>query len=130
MDPGAAAGRLIRSEGGLATVQYTAAAGMALVVFVLMANLLVVQYGRGVVRAALDEGSRAGAAAGTEVCLARAAEVLGQLLAGPAGSGITVRCADDGSVVRATAEGTLPGWLPGIPDFEVSMEALAAREPE
>jgi hypothetical protein len=114
----------------LATVQFTAAAGMALVVFVMLANLLVVQYGRGVVRAALDEGSRAGASAGATACVDRAGEVLAQLLGGPAGAGIVVRCLDDGVVVRATAEGRLPGWLPGIPDFELRMEAQAARELE
>ena len=51
----------VASDRGMATVQYVVTAGLSLLLFVAFANLIVFQYGRGVVRAALDEGVRAGA---------------------------------------------------------------------
>lgn len=112
----------------MATLQVVAAAGMAMVVFVLMANLLVVQYGRGVVRAAVDEGARAGSHAGIGECRLRAEEVMAQLLGGPLGADVSVTCREAGGLVLAVAEGTMPGWLPGVPDIGVAAEARAPRE--
>lgn len=112
----------------MATVQVVAAVGLAMVVFVLMANLLVIQYGRGVVRAAVDEGARVGSHTGVEGCRQRVEEVMGQLLGGPFGHGVSVGCRESGGLVQVVAEGTLPGWLPGIPDIGVAAEARAPRE--
>ena len=55
------------------------------VLLVLLANVLVAGYARGVVRAALDEGVRAGARAedAAAECARRAAAVLDDLIAGP-----------------------------------------------
>ena len=51
-------------DAGFVTVQFTAAVAFSMVVLVMLANLIVYQYGRGVVRAAVDEAVRAGSRAG------------------------------------------------------------------
>ena len=63
-------------ERGQASVTYLLAIVISLIVFVLMANLLMFLYARAVIRAAVDEGARAGSMAnGSEVeCLARATD--------------------------------------------------------
>ena len=74
------------------TVQYVAATAMSLLVFVALANAVVDLYARGVVRAAVDEGARAGATLDvtpTE-CEQRARDVLRQPArgsVGPVGAG-------------------------------------------
>ena len=45
----------------MTTVQFVAATALSLLVFVMMANLVVDLYARGAIRAAVDEGARAGA---------------------------------------------------------------------
>ena len=96
-------------------MQYVATVGLSLVFLVLFANLLVDLYARGAVRDALDEGVRAAAPAGadTNVCEARAQEVLDGLLHGRLGDDIRVQCRarrlDDG---RARRKAALPSWLP------------------
>lgn len=112
----------------MATVELIAAAGLAMVMFVLLANLVVAQYGRGVVRAAVDEAVRAGSRSGVAACQERAREVTSQLLGGPFGAGVAVSCAAEGPVVVARAGGSMPGWLPGVPDIPVTWEARAPRE--
>lgn len=117
----------------MTTTQYVAATGLSLIVFVMMANFIVFLYARGVVRAAVDEGARAGGrfGASTAECEARAGDVLGDLLGGGLGAGVRVGCADDGAddVMRARAEVVLRGWIPGvIPDWSFSLEAQSVRE--
>ena len=67
-------------EEGMTTVQYVAATAFSLIVFVMMANFIVFLYARGVVRAAVDEGARAGGRFGatTGECESRARDVLDQ----------------------------------------------------
>jgi len=110
---------------------YTLAIAMSLILFVMMANAIVAMYGRGVVRAALDEGVRTGSRAGdsTEQCNQRVAEALGQLLGGEMGDGVAFQgCAViDGRMV-AGAQVVFDGWLPGIPDFSFDVGAAAVKE--
>ncbi len=98
--------------------------------FVLLANLLVVQYGRAAVRVALDEGARHGARSGMDVsgCQARVKEVLAGLLGGEMGSGISYHCRKDRERTRASAEVDFPAWLPGLPDYRFGMAATATSE--
>ncbi|HVM00774.1 MAG TPA: hypothetical protein VM324_15905 [Egibacteraceae bacterium] len=120
-----------RAEGGFVTVQYVAVVGLSLLFVVMLANLVVFQYGRGVVRAALDEGARAGTrtTAGAAECEARAGDVLADLLGGAMGAGVRLRCADDGDLVRASADVVFVGWLPAVPDWRFTAEATASRRP-
>ncbi|MDH5616380.1 MAG: hypothetical protein OEY62_07570 [Acidimicrobiia bacterium] len=119
-----------KGEGGFATIQHVVAAGLALVFFVLLANLVVMQYGRGVVRSALDEGARAGAlsGAGPAECLARVDGVLDDLLGGPLFADLIWTCSRDGEWMVAAATGRLAGWLPMVPDIPLQMEGRASIE--
>ena len=98
--------------------------------FVLLANLLVVQYGRAVVRVALDEGARHGARIGADAtgCEARIEEVVAELLGGEMGAGIEHVCVKDRDRIQAMAEVIFPAWLPGLADFRFDMASTATSE--
>jgi hypothetical protein len=116
----------------MTTIQYVTAAGLSLLMLFTLANFVVFLYARGVVRAALDEGVRAGARArsGTAVCEARGRDVLDDLLRGPLGSGTQIRCEQSSAdTITATADVTLLSWVPGIvPDWSFSLESQARVE--
>lgn len=117
-------------DGGFATTNFVVAAGFSMLFFVLLANLLVVQYGRAVVRVALDEGARHGALFGADAadCESRVERVLDGLLGEEMGSGVTFRCLRGPGGTRATASVVFGSWLPAIPDFRFEMGAVAATE--
>ena len=115
----------------MTTVQYVAATAFSLIVFVMMANFVVFLYARGVVRAAVDEGARAGSRFGatTSDCDSRARDVLGDLLAGRLGSDVDIRCESDEDEMRAIVHVTLHGWLPGlVPDWTFTLDARSVKE--
>jgi len=57
-------GRAPDRAGGFVTTQFVLAVALSLVLFVMLCNVIVYQYARGVVRAALDEGVRTASRAG------------------------------------------------------------------
>jgi hypothetical protein len=123
--------RRVRGEGGFLTVQYVLAVGLSFLLLVLVANLLVDLYARAAVRDALEEGTRAvvPADAVPAACVDRAESVMQNLLRGPIGRDIHIRCETDAGSVTATAEVRLPSWLPGLtPDWRFASRALAVRE--
>jgi hypothetical protein len=113
-------------------VAFVVAAGMALVVFVSLANLVTITFTRGAVRAAVEEGARVGARADDPVaaCENRARAVLRGLLGPLVGEEITVRCVVDGSPpsVRAQADASVVPWWPGLPAMTFTTDASSARE--
>lgn len=111
---------------------FVVAVGFSMLFFVLLSNLMAVQYGRGAVRAALDEGVRHGAryGAAASACESRIREVLGGLLGGEMGSGVSYRCRSDSTRTGARAQVVFPAWLPGVPEFRFEMAATAAVERE
>lgn len=115
------------SESGFVTVQVVAACGMATVVLVVLANLLVAQYARAVLRAAVDEGARAGARVGASVaaCEDRVLQAIGDLLGGAVD--VVVRCGEEPGMVVAEADARIAGWLPPVPDVRLEARAEAAR---
>jgi len=119
-------------EEGMTTVQYVAATAFSLIVFVMLANFIVFLYARGVVRASVDEGARAGSRfdAGTAECESRARDVLGDLLGGSLGKDVSVECdSRSEDVMQATVHATLHGWLPGlVPDWTFTLEAQSVKE--
>jgi hypothetical protein len=122
---------LPRGAGGFVTVQFVASVALSLVLLVLLANVLVAGYARGVVRAALDEGVRAGARAeeATAECARRAAAVLDDLLGGPLRAGVEpVACSVDAERVRASTRAVVSAWLPGMRDWAFEVTATATRE--
>ena len=116
----------------MTTIQYVLAVAFALLTFVAMANLLVDLYVRGVVRAAVDEGARAGGRleAGVAACQRRAADVLDDLLGGALRDQVEVTCEMGFEVVTARGEANLAGWVPGLDwGFAVEAASYAEREP-
>ena len=117
------------SERGVTSVQFLLASGLGLVLFLALANLVVVQYGRGAIRSALDQGARVGAvSASAGDCQQRIGDVLGQLLGGRMGDGVAATCEVGGSVVTASGRAVFVSWTPFAPDFVVEMTAQATRE--
>ena len=99
--------------------------------FLVMANLVVVQYGRGAVRSALEQGARAGAVSrSVERCEATAWEVVRQLLGGSMSNRLELRCSVGGTGIVASADAIFEAWVPLTPDFEVSLSSEAYLEPE
>jgi hypothetical protein len=122
--------RRLDDELGSAAPAYVFAVGLSLIFFVLLVQFVVWQYGRGVVRAALDEGARVGAPAeaGLADCESRAVAVLADLLGGAMGDEVAVRCTQAGSQVVAEATVTFRAWLPPSPDWSFRVAATARKE--
>ncbi|HXY92566.1 MAG TPA: hypothetical protein VEP49_08835 [Acidimicrobiia bacterium] len=115
----------------MTTVQFVVATAMSLFVFVLLANFVVDLYARGAIRAAVDEGARAGAPVDASLadCERRADDALDDLLGGAMRRGVQVRCVADFGTIRARADVVLPGWIPGIvPDWWFSITGTAISE--
>jgi hypothetical protein len=122
--------RLRKLETGFSTPQFIATAGLALLMFVLLTNMVVFQYGKGVVRGALTEGVRAGAPVGAGVaeCEAAAESMLADLLGGSMGDGVSMWCGDDGTTVIASADVTFVSWVAGVPDWSFRISASSVKE--
>jgi hypothetical protein len=120
------------SERGFMTIGFVYAVAVSLVLLVLATNLLVWQYGRGAVRAALDEGVRSAsrAPAASEDCLLRAQSAVDDLMGGALGDDVEVTCYLEGDRVRATAHVRFAAWLPLIPDWSFVVSGSAVKETE
>lgn len=118
------------SEAGFTSVQSVAVMAMSLLALLALANFVVFQYGRGAVRAALDEAVRVGSRASASVaeCEARAEDVLDDLLGGAMGAGVSVTCQDTGQLIEARATATFSGWIPPVPDWTFTVAAAAVHE--
>jgi hypothetical protein len=112
-------------------VEYTVCVGFSLIVLVWLANVAVFSYGKGAVREAVDEAARAGSRVDVDSvasCQARAAQVLGNILGGDMGRGVTVACSEQGGVVRAQASVHFAAWLPPMADANFSLTGAAIKE--
>lgn len=119
------------SDPGVASVQFLLAAGLALILFIALANLVVVQYGRGAIQSALEQGARAGAVSGSPVdCEERIVDVVGQLLGGAMSDGIDVGCSTAGVLMVARGSAVFETWTPLAPDFVVILVSEALMEPD
>lgn len=121
----------VRGEEGASSVATVLVMTLVLVFFVNLAQLVVWQYGRGSVRAAVDEAARAGAgtAGGLAACEERAEAVLRDLLGGSMGDEVRVSCRDDGSEIVAEASVVFRSWMPPMPDWSFTSAASAPFEP-
>lgn len=98
--------------------------------FLAFANVVVIQYGRGAIQSALDQGARAGSVTrSADICEAVAEDVLSQLLGGVMGDAVDLACTTSGGVVVASATAVFEGWTPIVPDFVVALESTAVVEP-
>ncbi|HEU4916777.1 MAG TPA: hypothetical protein VFV13_09480 [Acidimicrobiia bacterium] len=117
------------SDRGVSSVQFLVASGLALVLFLTMANLVVVQYGRGALRSALDQGARAGAVSSSpHDCADRIEHVLSQLLGGRMGDSVAAECVVGPVLVTASGRAVFDSWTPFTTDFVIELTAQATRE--
>lgn len=117
------------NDRGVTSVQFVLASGLALIVFVIFANLVVVQYGRGAVRSAIEQGARSGTVHGIEACESVGNLALGNLLGGQMGDGVVIDCRVEGQEMVAVGNAVFESWTPVTPDFVVHVETRAAIEP-
>ncbi len=120
------------SQAGFISAEILGAVCLGLVLFVMLANLIVMQYTMAAVTGALDEGARLGARtqhASESACEQRVFEAVGAILAERIASGLTVSCWSNGVAVHAEAVGLLGGWLPGVPDVSFRRTAVSPVEP-
>jgi len=106
---------------------------ISMVVLVAITNLIVFEYGQGVVRAAVDQGVREGARTTTPVasCQAAAQQVITDLLGGREGSmgaGVSITCTQAGGRIDANATGRFKAWLKPLPDWSFTSTATAGVE--
>ena len=118
-------------EGGFTTVTWVVCVSFTLLLVVWTFNLAAYLYGRGAVRAAVDEAARAGArvdADSVAVCQEKAATTLASLLGGSMGEGVAVTCAEEDGVVRARADVVFQSWLPPVPDWSFAANGAVIKE--
>jgi hypothetical protein len=116
-------------ERGVSSVQFVLAAALALILFLALANLVVVQYGKGAIRSALEQGARAGTTAGLPACEDMAARVVEDLLGGRMSDGLVLSCSISGGSVVASASAVFEAWTPLTPDFGFTLTSSAVMEP-
>ncbi|MFN2555593.1 MAG: hypothetical protein ABR592_01760 [Nitriliruptorales bacterium] len=118
-----------RGETGFITIQVVAAVGFSLVLLTMLANVVVFEYGRAVVRAALDEGVRMGsrALASERECLRRVHDVIDDMI-GSLRDELEVACRDGGEHVEARATANFTAWIPGVPNWRFTSESVAVKE--
>lgn len=127
MDSIAAAERL--GDRGVSSAQFVLASALSLILFVMLANLVVVQYGRGAIRSALEQGARAGSVSGEHACREVALGVVDDLLGGRMSDDVSISCQLVGAGIEASASARFETWVPLIPDYEFSLVSSAAVEP-
>ena len=115
---------------GAALISLVVATGVVLILLTGIIQVITFQYGKGTVRAALDEGARVGARSidAVAACQERAGDVMGDLLGGPMGDGVTIVCADGGDRVVATATVHFDGWFGHLTGYDATLTASAAKE--
>ena len=126
----ASSGRMSDRDRGATFIELVIATAIVLVLVTAILQVIVFHYGKGAVRAALDEAARSAARSPTsiETCHARAANVLGDLLGGEMGDGVAVSCADDVDRVTVTAIVHFDGWFGSLTDYDATLTASAAKE--
>lgn len=120
-----------RGERGSAVLEFAFYGGLTLLFLMQLANLVVWRVTQGAMHSAVDQGARAGArfdVDGAPTCEERIAQVLANVLAGPAGAGASYSCSDDGELVRAEVRVVLHAWLPPLTDRDKTVTGQARKE--
>lgn len=124
-----------RLQTGFTTVENIAAIGISLFVLAVVANVVMFQYGRGVVRGALDDGVRAGArlsatdSDAVAACQQRAQEVIDAGIPGFTNA-VTPTCSiiSGGEEIQATATYSFRIFLGTNYDVTQNLSARAHKE--
>jgi hypothetical protein len=127
VDSGTAARRV--DDLGVTSVQFVLASVLALVLFLALANLIVVQYGRGALRSALEQGARSGSLSGVTACETTARVVIEDLLGGRMSDQLVVSCSSMGATITASGSAVFESWTPLTSDFVISLTSTAVAEP-
>ena len=138
------------NEAGFISIEMMVAVAMSLLFFVFLLNLLFFGYGKGVLRAAADEGARAGSriavatpeeggaavaasnaqdvALSITACQKRAESVMESL--GSMATRPVIECTVDVDARRvdATVKATFQGWVPPVPDIDVAAAGSSVKE--
>jgi hypothetical protein len=113
----------------MSSIQFLLASALGLILFLTFANLIVIQYGRGALKSALEQGARVAAVTGSSAgCEQRVKDVVGQLLGGTMGDGVVVSCEVLGGVATVVASAVFDSWTPLSSDFAVELTATATVE--
>lgn len=114
---------------GVTSVQFLLASALGLFLFVGLINLVVVQYGRGALQSAVEQGVRAGSLTGDPGdCESRINSVVSQLLAGRMSDDLVVACSSTDGLMSASALATFASWTPLTGDFRVELTSRALIE--
>lgn len=127
MDPFPAAQRI--GDRGVSSAQFVLASALSLVLFLMLANLVVVQYGRGAIRSALEQAARSGSVSGVDACRETAGLVVRDLLGGRMSDDVVITCEVVGTTIEAHASARFETWIPLVPDYEFSLATGAIAEP-
>jgi hypothetical protein len=109
----------------MTTLSVVIAASLALVSFMALANLVMIQYSRGVARTAVEEAVRRSSPDGGQGCTEILDEVMKELLGGPYGDGLIAECWSDGGSVTAEVAGPLGIIIPLVPEHRLRARATA-----
>ncbi len=106
------------------------AAALSLLFTAGLLDAAVVQYSQGAIHSALEAGTRAGARLGSDPgeCERVARTWLDDVLGGTRGDAVAISCRSDSVTVRASAAAVWDAWLPGVPAWDVRIEAARSRE--
>lgn len=117
-------------DAGAAMVELVLASAIVMILVTAIMQVIVFQYGKGAVRAAIDEAARSAARSSTsvETCQARAADALSDLLGGPMGDGTSVTCTSSPERVTVTADVHFDGWFGSLTDYDATLTASASKE--
>ena len=118
-------------ERGVTSVQFLLAGALSLVLFLVFANLIVVQYGRGAIRSALDQGARVGCChRGPRGMRASESKRFSAKFWGATWANRRKSSAPSmGDLVVAHGSAVFPSWTPFTSDFVVDLSAQATLEP-
>ena len=111
--------------------EFSLVAALALTITLALLQLAIYLYQRNVVMTALSEGARVAATSGRDPADGRKATctLLGQAI-GDRCERIQVTVREHDGLIVLTAAGTLPGYLPMVPDLPIRLSAVMHDEDE
>ncbi len=106
------------------------ASALGLMLVVSLVNLVVVQYGKGALQSAVEQGVRAASVTGDIAeCEEKIRSVVGQLLAGRMSDDLAAACSSSAGLISGSVSATFPSWTPLTTEFRVHLSGRAVMEP-
>jgi hypothetical protein len=119
-----------RPETGSALIAGVFAIGLLLVLFLGALSMVVEEYLKGALRAAVDEAAQAGATAGGSLisCELKGAQVSADLIPGPFERGVVINCRVQGNLMVASFAGDVHGLIAPVPPLHMSVLGFSVIE--